>query len=156
MNRIAFSVVMAAIASVGQPMTHAQELVFAELDGVQLVSIPQPSPGDGFVATKLQARAVHADAILAAFANLSMRTTHQVWTGNGLQAAGGTAKGPPEVDEMYAAEWVPFDAHRRSIRCSRRPSQLAGRIRAVGDDCSATFFYPWLPCCGAFASRPVE
>lgn len=110
MCRSYFAVVVTVICYC-PTIASAQVTVFAEVDGVQLVSIPQPSPGDGFLAATIQARTVDSRDTIVTFANLSIANVHHVWAGNGIQPPGGTAKGPPVSGPTYAVEWIPFDSH---------------------------------------------
>jgi hypothetical protein len=90
------------------------EIIFAELGGVQLVSIPQPSPGDGFRATIIQVRAADPSHEVVTFENLSIiGNAHHVWPERELPQefdAYEFAK-LPEPDSTYPVEWLSFDSH---------------------------------------------
>lgn len=102
---------------------NAQDHVFAEWNGVQLLSIPQPSPGEGFIATKIQARSVDTRLPLVTYTGLSISNAHQTWLDSPFQSANGNALGPPVAGPTYAPEWVPYDSH-----LLIRPETVGGEV----------------------------
>jgi hypothetical protein len=86
------------------------EIVLAELGGVQMISIPQPNPAAGVLATKVVLRATDPSASLVTFENLAIRgDVHQAWLSGPFGTP--TAKGAPQAGATYDAAWIPFDSY---------------------------------------------
>ena len=63
----------ANVVPTGEPFS-----IIAEENGIQLIAVPQPSPGDDLAATKIQVRAVDPTEAIAGISSLSLANVHQV------------------------------------------------------------------------------
>lgn len=89
----------------------ADGVVFAETTWHQLVSIPEPSPGPGYLASRVQVRSLaHLDAVVTV-ANMQVSGAHQVWAGHEIAGSRETAKGRPVAGEDYDSSWIAYDSH---------------------------------------------
>lgn len=88
--------------------SNAREIVFAEADGIQLVSVEQDSPGGGLSATMIQARSVDPDYSIVTLTNLSIGNVQNVWADT-LEPSP-TAQ-PPVEGQLYHETWIPYDSH---------------------------------------------
>ena len=89
------------------------EFVVAELGGVSVVSIPQPSPLPGLLATKVVLRA-RPESQLVTFENVKITgAAHQVWTPSACFGFSPTST--PFVDarcwDIFPPEWIAADSH---------------------------------------------
>ena len=91
------------------PSTSHAAMMFAESDGIQLFSVPQPSPGAGYTATMIQARATNPDYSIVTLSNLVIGSGHQVWPNVDVETPRDGS--PPTVGPLYASEWLSFDSH---------------------------------------------
>ena len=105
-----------------QAMGQDIEILLAELGGVQMMTIPQGSPGPGLLATKVVLRTDAANKLVT-YENIKITgLVHQTW----LPGAFGGPPGPtPFVDSpgwgQLPPEWMSADSH---ILIS--PSMVAG------------------------------
>ncbi len=85
------------------------EIVVDTRGGVQAISIPQPSPLEGLLATKLVFRTVDPDHRLITVEGLAFRgDVHQVW----LEGPFGTSTAfLPRAGPTYHESWIPADSH---------------------------------------------
>ena len=87
------------------------EILLAERGGLQVVSIPQPSPAPGFVSTHIELRALDPDAKLVTWTNVKIEgRVHQTWL------EGGLGQPTPNLDQVgagptYGEDWRALDSH---------------------------------------------
>ena len=91
------------------PTASQASMMFAESDGIQLFSVPQPSPGAGFSAAVIQARSTNPDFSIVTLANLAIGSGHQVWANVDVERPRGAT--PPVAGNLFAEEWIPLDTH---------------------------------------------
>ncbi len=84
-------------------------MMFAESDGIQLYSVPQPSPGQGFSAAIIQARATNPDYSIVTLGNIRIGSAHQVWSdvdGTKMSTSKFPVTGP-----LLPTDWIELDSH---------------------------------------------
>lgn len=114
MSKYYVAFVFSLIATSGQ-VAVSGEIVFAETEDIQLVSIEQPSPGDGLMATMIQARTIDPTASVVTLTNLRISNVHNVWGDSNLFFPEYAAR--PDIcdsiicDFAYHSAWVPYDSH---------------------------------------------
>lgn len=107
-------VLWTVISIIGLPCTLSaqDEIVFAERGGVQLVSVLQPSPGPGLLATNVVVRSLDPDHQVVTFENLSFQgDVHQVWPDDFSFACPSCHAKPPEPGSDYGSDWSAYDSH---------------------------------------------
>ena len=109
----AIAVILSTLAWTGH--VHAQQNVFAELGGVQLLAENIELPDyPRFVATKVIARGIDSESKLVTFANISITgspvQTHSSWFPVSFVPSG-NALGRPVGGPLYAGEWADLDTH---------------------------------------------
>ena len=121
----AIAVILSTLAWTGQ--VHAQQKVFAELGGVQLLAENVELPDyPNYAATKVIAKGVDPESKLETFANISITgnpvQTHSSWI------PGGNALGRPVAGPLYAAAWADLDTH---VLISN--DMIAGGVFGIGE-----------------------
>lgn len=96
---------------VASPQAMGQGVMIAELGGVSMITIPQPSPGAGLMATKVVLQTDPANKLVT-YENIQTTDAYQVW----LPGAFGGPPGPtPYVDSagwgQLPPEWIATDSH---------------------------------------------
>ena len=109
----AIAVILSTLTWTGH--VHAQQNVFAELGGVQLLAENIELPDyPRFVATKVIARGIDSESKLVTFAKISIKgslvQTHSSWFPVSRVPAG-NALGRPAGGPFYASEWANLDTH---------------------------------------------
>ena len=83
------------------------ETVFASAGGVDLISIGQPSPGAGFLATLVRARTQDPARRLVTFENMNfIGNLHHVW-----DARFGQTVEVTQAEETLPEAWIAYDSH---------------------------------------------
>lgn len=88
---------------------NTDEIVVDTRGGVQVLSIPQPTPLDGLLATKLVFRTENPDHTVVTIEGLSFAgDVHQAWLEGPL---GGPTASLPSASPTYHEDWIATDGH---------------------------------------------
>lgn len=112
---------------VALPTATAQdtEILLAELGGVSVVSIPQPSPLPGLLATKVVLRTASENSFVT-FENVKIAgAVHQVWIPDG---GDGPPHATPHVDSITRWSFVPREWKDADSHLLITPSMVAGGV----------------------------
>ena len=104
---------------------HGQlERIAAELGGVQMVVIDQdPAVTPGYLAARLELRAVDPSATLVTFENLKIEgPLVQTWLSGPF---GSSTPKNVAASQTYPAEWIPYDSHLNIT--SENPNMIGGQ-----------------------------